>query len=222
MKIFLDTANLSEIKTANSWGIIHGVTTNPTLMAKETGQKMEVVAKKICQLVKGPVSLEGGAQTYEELIAEGKKLATIAKNVVVKIPITPDGLQAVQTLSKKGIKTNVTLVFSAHQALLAAKAGATYVSPFLGRLDDIGQSGTELLSEIMAIFNNYNFQTEVIAASIRHPEHVKQAALLGCHIATIPFKVLQQMISHPLTDKGIVLFQKDWEKLIKYRNDAKN
>lgn len=213
MKIFLDTANLSEIKTALSWGIVDGVTTNPTLMAKEKGEKMEVIAKKICQMVKGPVSVEGGAQTYQELVSEGKKLASIAKNVVVKIPMTPDGLKAVQTLSKYGIKTNVTLVFSAHQALLAAKVGASYVSPFLGRLDDIGQSGVELLSEILAVFANYQFSTEVIAASIRHPDHVKQAALLGCHIATIPFKVLTQMFAHPLTDKGIVLFQKDWKKL---------
>lgn len=215
MKIFLDTANLSEIKTAASWGIIEGVTTNPTLMAKEKGEKMEIIAKKICQIVKGPVSLEGGAQTYQELVAEGKKLASIAKNVVVKIPMTSDGLKAVQTLSKQGIKTNVTLVFSAHQALLAAKVGATYVSPFLGRLDDIGQSGIELLSEILSIFANYQFSTEVIAASIRHPDHVKQAAILGCHIATIPFKVLSQMFSHPLTDKGIILFQKDWQNLKK-------
>lgn len=215
MKIFLDSANLEEIKKAVSWGIIDGVTTNPTLMAKASGQKMETIAKKICQLVDGPVSLEGGAQKYEEIVSEGKKLASIAKNVVVKIPITPEGLKAVKTLEKKGIKTNVTLVFSVHQAIFAAKAGASYVSPFLGRLDDIGQSGVELISEIMAVFNNYNFSTQVIAASIRHPDHVKQAALLGCHIATIPFKVLEQMINHPLTDKGIELFQKDWEKLKK-------
>lgn len=213
MKIFLDSANLSEIKTAVGWGIIDGVTTNPTLMAKEKGTKMEVMAKKICQIVKGPVSLEGGAQSYEELVAEGEKLAGIAQNVVVKIPMTSDGLKAVQTLSKKRIKTNVTLVFSVHQALLAAKAGATYVSPFLGRLDDVGQSGSDLLSEILSIFTNYKFPTEVIAASIRHLEHVKQAAVLGCHIATVPFKVLTQMFSHPLTDKGILLFQKDWQSL---------
>jgi len=215
MKIFLDTANLEEIKTAVSWGIIDGVTTNPTLMAKEKGERMEEIAKKICRMVPGPVSLEGGAQTYEELVAEGKKLAAIAKNVVVKIPMTVDGIKAVQTLSQRQIKTNVTLVFSAHQALLAAKAGANYVSPFLGRLDDVGQGGSELLSEILTIFANYQYPTEVIAASIRHPDHVKQTALLGCHIATVPFKVLNQMFHHPLTDKGIALFQKDWQNLKK-------
>jgi transaldolase len=176
---------------------------------------MEEIAKKICRIVSGPVSLEGGAQTYEELVAEGKKLAAIAKNVVVKIPMTVDGIKAVQTLSQRQIKTNVTLVFSAHQALLAAKAGANYVSPFLGRLDDVGQGGSELLSEILTIFTNYQYPTEVIAASIRHPDHVKQAALLGCHIATVPFKVLNQMFHHPLTEKGITLFQKDWQNLKK-------
>lgn len=215
MKIFLDTANIEEIKTAVSWGIIDGVTTNPTLMAKESNEKMEKIARKICQLVKGPVSLEGGAQTYEEMVREGVRFAQIAKNVVVKIPMTVDGIKAVQTLSKKGIRTNVTLIFSSHQALLAAKAGASFVSPFLGRLDDVGQSGVELISEILSIFNNYGFKTEVIAASIRHLDHVKQVALLGCHIATIPFKIYSQMHHHPLTDKGISLFQKDWEKIKK-------
>lgn len=213
MKIFIDTANLEEIKTAVSWGIIDGVTTNPTLMAKEKGQSMEKIAKNICQIVKGPVSLEGAAQTYEEIIAEGKKLASLAKNVVVKIPMTIDGLKAVQTLSKEGIKTNVTLVFSANQALLAAKVGATFVSPFLGRLDDIGQSGIKLIEEIITIYNNYKFKTEIIAASIRHPDHVKQVAMLGCHIATIPFKVLKQLYQHSLTEKGIELFLKDWQNL---------
>lgn len=215
MKIFLDSANLEEIKTAASLGLIDGVTTNPSLIAKETTKPMKEIAKKICQIVKGPVSLEGGAQKYQQLVKEGETLAKIAKNVVVKIPMTVDGLKTVQNLKKKGIKTNVTLVFSAHQALLAAKSGATYVSPFLGRLDDVGQSGIDLISEILTIFNNYQFQTEVIAASIRHLDHVKQAAMLGCHIATIPFKVLTQMFSHPLTDKGISLFQKDWEKINK-------
>lgn len=215
MKIFLDTANIEEIKTASLWGIIDGITTNPTLMAKEKGVKMETIARQICKIVKGPVSLEGGATTKEEMIKEGRYLAKIAPNVVVKIPMTTEGLMAAQVLFHQGIKTNITLVFSANQALLAAKAGATYVSPFLGRLDDIGQSGIKLLEEILVIYKNYHFETEVIAASIRHPDHVKQAAMLGCHIATIPFKVLTQMFNHALTEKGITLFQKDWQMLKK-------
>lgn len=215
MKIFLDTANIEEIKTASLWGIIDGITTNPTLMAKEKGVKMETIAHQICKIVNGPVSLEGGATTKEEMIKEGRYLAKIAPNVVVKIPMTTEGLMAAQVLFHQGIKTNITLVFSANQALLAAKAGATYVSPFLGRLDDIGQSGIKLLEEILVIYKNYHFETEVIAASIRHPDHVKQAAMLGCHIATIPFKVLTQMFNHALTEKGISLFQKDWQMLKK-------
>lgn len=215
MKIFLDTANLEEIKTASSWGVIDGITTNPTLMSKQKGVKMETIASQICKIIKGPVSLEGGATTKEEMIKEGRYLAKIAPNVVVKIPMTTEGLMAAQALSHQGIKTNITLVFSANQALLAAKAGATYVSPFLGRLDDIGQSGIKLLEEILIIYNNYHFKTEIIAASIRHPDHVKQTAMLGCHIATIPFKVLSQMFDHALTEKGIALFQKDWQMLKK-------
>lgn len=213
MKIFIDTANLDEIKAAASWGIVDGATTNPTLMAHEKGEKMEDLAREICHIVKGPVSLEGGASNEQELIREGKRLAKIAKNVIVKIPMTADGLKAVAELKKEGIRTNVTLVFSANQALLAAKVGASYVSPFLGRLDDIGQTGMDLIAEILTIFNNYNFETEIIAASIRHPDHVKQVALLGCHIATVPFKILKQMFDHALTEKGIVLFQKDWQNL---------
>lgn len=214
MKIFIDSANLSEIETAVSWGIINGATTNPSLMAKEKGVKMEVLAKKICSIVKGPVSLEGGALVEEDLVKEGRKLAVVAKNAVVKIPMTIDGLKAVQRLTKEGIKTNVTLVFSASQALLAAKSGATFVSPFLGRLDDIGQNGMELIEEILTVFENYGYKTEIIAASIRHPDHVKQTALAGCDIATVPFKVIKQMYGHSLTDKGIDLFQADWKKLI--------
>lgn len=213
MKIFIDSANLEEIKTATSWGIVDGVTTNPTLMAKEKGQKMQDIAKTICKIINGPVSLEGGAQTYEDLIKEGRKFAKIAKNVVVKIPMTIDGLKAVKTLSAEGIKTNVTLVFSVNQALLVGKMGATYVSPFLGRLDDIGQSGIKLLEEIITVYRQYNFPTQIIAASIRHPDHVKQVAMLGCHIATVPFKVLKQLYQHALTEKGIELFLKDWQNL---------
>ncbi len=214
MKIFIDSANLSEIETAVSWGIIDGATTNPSLMAKEKGTKMEVLAKKICSLVKGPVSLEGGALVENDLVKEGRKLAAVAKNAVVKIPMTIDGLKAVQRLSKEGIKTNVTLVFSASQALLAAKSGATYVSPFLGRLDDIGQSGIELIEEILTVFDNYRYKTQIIAASVRHPDHVKQVILTGCHIATIPFKVIKLMYGHSLTEKGIEIFQQDWKKLV--------
>lgn len=215
MKIFLDTANLGEIKEAVSWGIIDGLTTNPSLMAKESGMKFEDMAKKICQLVPGPVSLEAVSLGALGMVKEARKLVKIAKNVVVKIPMTIEGVKAVKILKKEGIKTNVTLVFSANQALLAAKAGASYVSPFLGRLDDIGQNGMDLISEIVTIFENYGIETEVIAASIRHPDHAKQSALLGCHVATIPFAVLKQMYNHSLTDAGIAKFLADWKKVAK-------
>ncbi len=211
MKFFIDTANLDEIKTSVSWGIIDGATTNPSLMAKEKGQDLLKLSREICALVPGPVSLEGVTMTEKEIVEEGKKLAKIAPNVVVKIAMTVEGMRAVKKLSKLGIKTNVTLIFSASQALIAAKAGASYVSPFLGRLDDIGQDSLELIHEILQIYSNYGFKTEIIAASVRHADHVKQVALAGCHIATIPFKVLKQLYSHPLTDKGIDLFVKDWK-----------
>jgi len=213
MKIFIDSANFEEIKEAVSWGVVDGATTNPTLIAKEKGQSVKVLSKKITQLVKGPVSLEGIAEKSDEIVAEAEELAKINTNVVVKVAITIEGIKAVKILSKKGIKTNVTLIFSANQALLAAKVGASYVSPFLGRLDDIGQTGVELIREIKTIFDNYRFRTEIIAASIRSPEHVKQAALAGCQIATVPFKVLKLMYSHALTDKGVVAFKKDWQTL---------
>ncbi|MDH7476069.1 MAG: fructose-6-phosphate aldolase [Microgenomates group bacterium] len=213
MKIFIDSANLAEIKEAVSWGIIEGATTNPTLMAKEKNQSLKKISQEICRIVPGPVSLEGNASQAEEIIKEAKILAKIANNVVVKIPMTIEGIKAVIKLNKEGIKTNVTLVFSANQALIAAKAKATYVSPFLGRLDDIGQSGLLLIEEIKKIYKNYQFNTKIIAASIRNPDHVKQVALIGCDIATIPFKVLKQLYQHSLTDKGIALFQADWNKL---------
>ncbi len=213
MKIFIDSANFEEIKEAVSWGIIDGATTNPSLMAKEKGQSVEKLSKEICKVVPGPVSLEGKAMTVEELVKEGKHLSKIAKNVVVKIPMSIEGIKAVQILNLEGIKTNVTLVFSANQALIAAKAGATYVSPFLGRLDDIGQTGMDLIKEIKTVFNNYGFKTQIIAASIRSPEHVKQSALAGCDIATIPFKIIKQLFHHTLTDKGINTFQNDWKNL---------
>ncbi|SEF38799.1 transaldolase [Caloramator fervidus] len=214
MKIFIDTANVNEIREANSWGIISGVTTNPSLIAKEGRDFVEVV-KEITQIVDGPISAEVISLDHEGMIKEARELAKIHKNIVIKIPMTIEGLKAVNVLSKEGIKTNVTLIFSSAQALLAAKAGATYVSPFLGRLDDIGHDGMYLIEEIVRIFENYAIETEIIAASIRHPIHVEKAALAGAHIATVPFKVLEQMTKHPLTDIGIERFLKDWEKVPK-------
>ena len=210
MKIFLDTANINEIKEGASWGIVDGVTTNPSLIAKEKRDFKQVV-KEICDIVDGPISAEVISEDSEGMISEAKELVKIHKNIVIKIPMTVEGLKAVSKLSKEGIKTNVTLIFSPNQALLAAKAGATYVSPFLGRLDDVGSQGMDLVRTIVEIFLNYDYDTEVIAASIRHPLHVVDAALAGAHIATIPMKVLQQMVKHPLTDKGIESFMNDWK-----------
>lgn len=210
MKIFLDTANIDEIKEGASWGIVDGVTTNPSLIAKEKRDFKQVV-KEICDIVDGPISAEVISEDSEGMISEARELVKIHKNIVIKIPMTVEGLKAVSTLSKEGIKTNVTLIFSPNQALLAAKAGATYVSPFLGRLDDVGSQGMDLVRTIVEIFFNYDYDTEVIAASIRHPLHVVDAALAGAHIATIPMKVLQQMVKHPLTDKGIESFMNDWK-----------
>ena len=210
MKIFLDTANIDEIKEGASWGIVDGVTTNPSLIAKEKRDFKQVV-KEICDIVDGPISAEVISEDSEGMISEAKELVKIHKNIVIKIPMTVEGLKAVSKLSKEGIKTNVTLIFSPNQALLAAKAGATYVSPFLGRLDDVGSQGMDLVRTIVEIFFNYDYDTEVIAASIRHPLHVVDAALAGAHIATSPMKVLQQMVKHPLTDKGIESFMNDWK-----------
>lgn len=215
MKLFIDTANVNEIREAHSWGIICGVTTNPSLIAKE-GRDFKEVVNEICSIVDGPISAEVISLKAEGMIEEARDLAKIHKNIVIKIPMTAEGLKAVSVLSKEGIKTNVTLIFSAAQALLAAKAGATYVSPFVGRLDDIGQNGIELIKEIVQIFKNYpDIKTEIIAASIRHPIHVIEAAKAGAHIATVPFKVLEQMTKHALTDVGIERFLKDWEKVPK-------
>jgi transaldolase len=214
MKIFIDTANLDEIRELASWGVIDGVTTNPTLVAK-SGRSFKEIVQEIFDIVDGPISLEAVSIKAEDMIKESRNLAKIHKNVVVKIPMTPEGLKAVKVLSKAGIKTNVTLIFSANQALLAAKAGATYVSPFIGRLDDIGQDGMQIIEEIMDIFTNYDIKTEVIVASIRHPIHVIQAARLGAHIATIPPDVIRKMVGHSLTDIGIEKFLKDWEKVKK-------
>ena len=211
MKIFLDTANLAEIREAATLGIVSGVTTNPSLVAKEK-RELSSVIKEISTIVSGPISAEVIATDFEGMLKEARNLSTIASNVVVKIPMTAEGLKTVAKLKAEGIKTNVTLIFSANQALLAARAGAAFVSPFVGRLDDIGQDGMELVQQIVAIFAIYGIETEVIAASIRHTMHVTQAAESGAHIATIPYKVIQAMIHHPLTDDGIERFLSDWQK----------
>ena len=214
MKIFIDTANIDEIRDASTLGVIDGVTTNPSLIAKE-GKKLEDVIGEICSLVDGPISGEIKATTtkWEDMVAEGKEIAKFHKNMVVKIPMTKDGLIAVKELTKMGIKTNVTLIFSVNQALLAAKAGATYVSPFVGRLDDISEDGIQLIYDIVNVFTNYDIETEIIAASIRHPMHVVECAKAGADIATIPYKVIMQMIKHPLTDQGIEKFVNDYKKV---------
>jgi len=211
MKFFIDTANLEEIKKANALGILDGVTTNPTLIARES-RPFETILKDICKEVDGPVSAEVVSLEAEGMVKEGKKLAKIHDNIVIKVPIIEEGLKAVKRFSAEGIKTNVTLMFGPLQALMAAKAGATYVSPFVGRLDDISQPGMELISDIATIFDNYGYQTEIIVASIRNPMHVVEAALAGADIATIPFKVIGQLIKHPLTDIGIEQFLADWKK----------
>lgn len=209
MKIFADTANVEQIKKINDMGLIDGVTTNPTLVARE-GKDWETVEKQICAIVDGPVSAEVTAKDSEGMIKQARELSGWADNIVVKIPMTEEGLKAVNVLSKEGIKTNVTLVFSAVQGLLAAKVGATYVSPFLGRLDDIGASGIELVEKLRQLFDIYGYKTEIIAASIRHAQHVEQVALAGCDIATIPGKLIPKLWEHPLTDKGLATFEKDW------------
>lgn len=214
MKIFIDTANTKEIKEAASLGLIDGVTTNPTLIAKENRPYNELL-KEICALVTGPVSAEVISLDAEGMVKEARVLAQLAKNIVVKIPLTKEGLKAVRVLSKEGIKTNVTLCFSATQALLVAKAGADYLSPFIGRLDDISQVGMDLIRNIKAIYNNYGFKTQIIVASVRNPVHVLEAALLGADIATIPFGVIEQLIKHPLTDIGIQKFLEDYKKIPK-------
>ncbi|MCA1040235.1 fructose-6-phosphate aldolase [Bacillus infantis] len=212
MKFFIDTANLEEIKEAHALGILAGVTTNPSLVAKEKNISFHDRLKEIAELVPGSVSAEVIALDAEGMIREGKELAAIAPNITIKVPMTPDGLKAVHAFSKEGIKTNVTLIFSANQALLAARAGASYVSPFLGRLDDIGHNGLDLVTSIREIFDIHGIETEIIAASVRHPQHVTDSALRGAHIATVPLKVINQMFNHPLTDKGIEAFLADWDK----------
>lgn len=212
MKFFIDTANLDEIKEAVELGLIDGVTTNPSLVAKEGDVDFKEHIAKICELVKGDVSAEVTALDTAGMLAEGRELAAIAPNVVIKVPLTLDGLKACRTFRSEGTKVNVTLCFSAAQALLAAKAGASYISPFIGRLDDIGQDGMALIRDIVDIYANYNFETEVLAASIRHPMHIVDCALAGADVSTIPFKVIQQLVKHPLTDKGLEGFLNDWKK----------
>lgn len=212
MKIFLDTANVDHIREANALGIVDGVTTNPSLIAKE-GRDFRQVVEEICSIVDGPISAEAVSLDAEGMVAEAESLSRIHKNIVVKIPMTAEGLKAVKVLSRKKIKTNVTLVFSSSQALLAAKAGATYVSPFVGRLDDISHDGMDLIEQIVTIYENYGFPTEIIVASVRNPLHVIQAALMGAHIATVPYNVLLQLVQHPLTDIGIQKFLVDWQKV---------
>lgn len=211
MKFFIDTANVDEIREAKNMGMADGVTTNPSLIAKE-GRDFKEIITEICEIVDGPISAEVIALDAEGMISEARELARIHKNIVVKIPMTIDGMKAVRTLSDEGIGTNVTLVFSPLQALMAAKAGATYVSPFVGRLDDLSQDGMNLVEQILTMYTNYGFETEVIVASVRHPLHVLSAGMMGAHIATIPFKVLDKLAAHPMTDKGIEAFLADWNK----------
>ena len=209
MKFFLDTAFVDEIREVASWGILDGVTTNPTLVAK-TGRKYREVLEEICSIVDGPVSAEVLSLDYEGMVREARELAKIHPNIAIKIPMTKEGLKAVKTLSEEGIKTNVTLIFSPSQAILAAKAGATFVSPFVGRLDDISHEGMALISSIVPILKYYDFKTEVIVASVRHPRHVVEAAEIGADIVTVPYKVMEQLLKHPLTDIGIKRFLDDW------------
>ena len=212
MKFFIDTADIQEIREVHSLGLIDGVTTNPSLVAK-TGRGFSEVVSEICSLVKGPVSLETVSRDAQGMVREGEELVRYGKNVVVKVPLTTEGLKAVRILKEQGIKTNVTLCFSPVQAILAAKAGAAYISPFVGRLDDISQDGMEVIEQIVKIYANYGFSTEVLVASIRHPIHVLTAALMGAHVATMPYAVLRQLAQHPLTDIGMERFLKDWEKV---------
>lgn len=212
MKIFIDSGDIGEIREAQSMGVIDGVTTNPSLLAKAGKPTRQVIAE-ICEVVDGPISAEVVAVDAEGILREGRELATIHRNVVVKVPLIEDGLKAVRVFAKEGIRTNVTLCFSASQALLAAKAGATYISPFVGRIDDVSGDGMDLIGQIVQIYRNYSFSTEVLTASVRHPVHFVQAALLGAHVATLPLKVIKQLLKHPLTDLGLAQFLADAKKI---------
>ena len=211
MKLFLDTADIEEIRTAARWGVLDGVTTNPSLYAK-VGGSYEEILQEICKITSGPVSAEVVAEDADGMLKEGRAFARLAPNIVVKVPMSEEGLEAISRFAEEGIKTNCTLIFTANQGLLAAKAGASLLSPFIGRIDDINEDGMEVIRELVAIVEMHDIETEVLAASIRHPRHVTEAALAGAHIATLPMKVLQQMVHHPLTDKGIITFRQDWEK----------
>ena len=212
MKIFLDTADIEEIRIAARWGVLDGVTTNPSLFAKTSGSTYEEVLTEICGITSGPVSAEVVAEDVEGMLREGRAFAKLAPNIVVKVPMCEEGLEAISRFAEEGIKTNCTLIFTANQGLLAAKAGASLLSPFVGRLDDINEEGMIVIRELVAIVELHDLDSEVLAASIRHPRHVTEAALAGSHVATLPFKVLQQMVRHPLTDKGIKTFREDWDK----------
>lgn len=214
MKFFLDTANLEEIREIASWGILDGVTTNPSLIAKEK-MEFQALVQEICKLVPGPVSVECVSKESEEIVAEAQALASLASNIAVKIPVTVEGLKATKRLSAAGVKVNMTLIFSPSQALLAAKAGAAFVSPFIGRLDDVSHEGMELVEEIVTIFNRYGLPTEVIVASVRHPRHIVEAALVGADIVTVPYAVMEKLVHHPLTDIGLEKFLQDWAKVKK-------
>ena len=213
MKIFLDTANLDEIRDAVALGVVDGVTTNPSLMSKENRGDYKELLKEICDVVRGPVSAEVVADDQNEMIKQARDLAKISDHIVIKVPLVADGIKAVKVLSSEDIKTNVTLCFSANQALVAAKAGATYISPFVGRLDDVGIDGMGVVSDIIEIYENYVFSTQVLVASVRHSQHVLSSALLGADVATIPYKVVLQLLKHPLTDTGVASFARDWEKV---------
>ncbi len=219
MKLFLDTANLAQIRKLNQMGVVDGITTNPTLVAREQGEFEEIIAA-ICKEVKGDVSAEVVATEYDGMVAEAKRLSTIAPNVVVKIPVIPEGLRATKAVSGMGIRVNMTLVFSANQGLLAAKAGASFISPFIGRLDDIGQRGMDLVEDLVTIRDNYGLKSEVLVGSIRHPQHVLDAAKIGADIATMPAEVMEKMMQHPLTDAGLKRFLDDWEKAKKSKRSA--
>jgi transaldolase len=211
MKLFLDTAEIEEIRTVARWGVLDGVTTNPTLFAKVKGMTYDEVLREICTITSGPVSAEVVAEDVEGMLTEGRHFAKLAENIVVKVPMSETGLEAINRFKAEGIKTNCTLIFSANQGLLAAKAGASLLSPFIGRLDDINEEGMTVIRELSEIIRFFEYDSEVLTASVRHPRHVTEAALAGSHVATVPFKVFQQMVNHPLTDKGIVQFRKDWE-----------